>query len=241
MHIIGHRGASAYTPENTAEAFEKALNMGCFGIELDIRICKSQELVVIHDSTIDRTTNGVGLVKEFTLDELKEFHTLNGESILTLEEAVNFIRITREKSKKHNAKIFIEIKDRSIELQIAQFIKQQIDNKLWAYEDLIALSFRHNELKNIKKFDKNISVGALIGDKNRSDIADIFSNFCPNYILPDIKLLDLNMVKIARNKNTPTIPWTVNKDEDIKKAIEYNVCGVITDDPLKIQEFVSDN
>ena len=70
--VIAHRGASGYAPENTMPAFEKALEMGAEGIELDVHLTKDGEIVVIHDHTIDRTSNGTGMVGQFTLEEIKQ-------------------------------------------------------------------------------------------------------------------------------------------------------------------------
>ena len=76
--IYGHRGASAYAPENTMEAFRMALDMGADGVELDVHLSKDGELVVIHDLLLDRTTNGHGKVCDFTLEELKQLDASNG-------------------------------------------------------------------------------------------------------------------------------------------------------------------
>ena len=70
--IYAHRGASGYAPENTLEAFELAAKQNAFGVELDVHICKSGELVIIHDEDIKRTCNGQGLVRDMTLEELKK-------------------------------------------------------------------------------------------------------------------------------------------------------------------------
>ena len=71
VRIIGHRGAMGYAPENTLESFKKAIELGCDAIELDVRLSKDGQLVVIHDAKVNRTTNGKGLVSEKTLKELK--------------------------------------------------------------------------------------------------------------------------------------------------------------------------
>ena len=69
--IYAHRGASAYAPENTLEAFRLGMEMGAEGFELDVHLSKDGQLVVIHDETVDRTTNGIGLVRDMTLAELQ--------------------------------------------------------------------------------------------------------------------------------------------------------------------------
>lgn len=93
MHIIGHRGASAYAPENTFAAFEKARELGADFIELDVQLTKDGKLAVIHDDKVDRTTNGTGFVRHFTMKELKKFDagswfspSFQGEKIPDLED-----------------------------------------------------------------------------------------------------------------------------------------------------------
>jgi len=86
MKIIAHRGASAHAPENTLTAFQLALDQGADGIELDVMLSKDGQLVVIHDETVDRTTNGTGKVAEMDLVELKVLDAGQGESLPTLPE-----------------------------------------------------------------------------------------------------------------------------------------------------------
>ena len=69
--IFGHRGASGYAPENTLESFDMAAKMGAHGVELDVHICRSGELVVTHDETVERVSDGEGWVKDLSLKELK--------------------------------------------------------------------------------------------------------------------------------------------------------------------------
>src|SRR6185369_17228462 len=85
---IGHRGASGYLPENSISSFRKAIELKADGIELDVHLCKSGEPVVIHDETVDRTTNGKGTVATLTLSQLRSLEIAPGETIPTLEEVL---------------------------------------------------------------------------------------------------------------------------------------------------------
>ncbi|MEG1836121.1 MAG: glycerophosphodiester phosphodiesterase family protein, partial [Oscillospiraceae bacterium] len=98
MEILAHRGASGTAPENSLSAFKKALKDGCDGFEFDIQQTKDGEIVVFHDWTLERTSNGKGNLKEFTLEELKKLDIgswfsdeFKGEKIPTLEETLDFI------------------------------------------------------------------------------------------------------------------------------------------------------
>ena len=99
MLRIGHRGARAYAPENTLASFKKALEIGVDAVELDVRKTKDNQIVVIHDADVKRTTNGEGLVSELTLKEIKNL-SADGEKIPTLEETLDFLDKVAEDLKK---------------------------------------------------------------------------------------------------------------------------------------------
>ena len=107
--IFAHRGASGYAPENTLEAFRLAMEQGADGIELDVHLTKDGEVVVIHDETLDRTSNGQGKVRDYTLEELKKFSFHNhiekykGVQIPTLKEVLDLV-------KNSSMKVNIELK-----------------------------------------------------------------------------------------------------------------------------------
>ena len=99
--VYAHRGASAYAPENTLLSFQKAVDMNADGVELDIQLTKDGEIVVIHDEWLDRTSNGTGWVKDYTLEELKElefnqnFPELGHASIPTMQEVLDLLKPTK--------------------------------------------------------------------------------------------------------------------------------------------------
>src|SRR5438105_2353760 len=88
--VVGHRGAMGYCPENTMASFERALALGADWIELDVHLSRDGELIVIHDETLDRTTNGHGLVRDHTLAELKQLDAGDGQQIPTLDEVLTW-------------------------------------------------------------------------------------------------------------------------------------------------------
>jgi glycerophosphoryl diester phosphodiesterase len=116
MLRIGHRGARAHEPENTLRSFKKALEIGVNAVELDVRKTKDNQVVVIHDSDVKKTTNGKGLVNELTLKEIKEFSTVKGEKIPTLKEVLDFL------DKK--AKILIELKETGVEEKVLSLVRE---------------------------------------------------------------------------------------------------------------------
>ncbi|RLG46262.1 MAG: glycerophosphodiester phosphodiesterase, partial [Thermoproteota archaeon] len=90
--VVGHRGASAYEPENTVRSIRRAFEMGADAVEVDARVSKDGHVVIIHDETVDRTTNGTGLVSELSLEEIRALDAGKGEKIPTLQEVLEEIR-----------------------------------------------------------------------------------------------------------------------------------------------------
>jgi hypothetical protein len=113
--IIAHRGASAYAPENTLAAFKKAIDLGADGIELDVHLSKDGEVVVIHDRTIDRTSNGKGQVAEMSLKELKALDFGSWFSDEYQKESIPLLREVLELLKDWNGLLNIELKQNGLE------------------------------------------------------------------------------------------------------------------------------
>jgi len=224
MLKIGHRGASAYLPENTLSSFKRAMSLGADGIELDVHRCQSGELVVIHDDTIDRTTNGKGPVSEMTLTALRELTVTGDEKILTLEEVLE--ALGRE------AYYFIEIKHADAALDAAEIIKAFIA-KGWPAEKLILISFQHQALAQAKEAVPVLTIGASfdqVTEHSASQAKDLGATF----MLPNHRCFTLFHVKQAHKAGLKVIPWTVNDSNDIARLQAMNVDGIISDYPDRL-------
>ena len=161
--IYGHRGASGYAPENTLEAFRLAMEMGADGFELDVHMSLDGELVVIHDESVDRTTDGTGLVRDLTLAQLKALDASNGmdayrgAGIPTLGEVFDLIRDT------HHIV--------NVEVKTDEWFYPQIEEKCLALakekgvEDrVIYSSFNHYTLLKLRQLKPDVKLGMLFGD-----------------------------------------------------------------------------
>ena len=161
--IYGHRGASGYAPENTLEAFRLAMEMGADGFELDVHMSKDGALVVIHDESVDRTTDGTGLVRDLTLAQLKALdascgmEAYKGAKIPTLDEVFDLIRDTR-----HIV---------NVEVKTDEWFYPQIEEKCLALakekgvEDRILYSsFNHYTLLKLRQLQPDAKLGMLFGD-----------------------------------------------------------------------------
>ena len=161
--ILGHRGACGYAPENTLEAFRLALSQGADGYELDVHMTKDGELVVIHDESVDRTTDGTGLVRDLTLAEIKALdascgmEAYRGAKIPTLREALELVRDTH-----HTV---------NVEIKTDEWFYPELEEKCLALvqelgmEDrIIYSSFNHFTLQKIRALKPDAKTGMLFGD-----------------------------------------------------------------------------
>jgi glycerophosphoryl diester phosphodiesterase len=216
---VGHRGAKGYEPENTLIAFEKAIELGVDGIELDVHLSSDGQIVVIHDETIDRTTNGKGLVKSYTAAQLSAFE------IPTLIEVLELI----------NKRCFvnIELKGTGTSKAIAQLISHYVSEKNWNYIDFLVSSFDWKMLKEIQLLNPEIRIGILTEES--IDEALAFAKKTKAFsIHPDYVLLSKENVALMQENGFEVYPWTVNSTEDIQKIKAFNVNGIISDFPDRI-------
>ncbi|WP_433765195.1 glycerophosphodiester phosphodiesterase [Flavobacterium ginsenosidimutans] len=225
MLKIAHRGAKAYEPENTLQAFQKALDLNSDGIELDVHLSADGQIIVIHDETIDRTTNGKGLVNSFTLAELKSFLIDGKYQIPTLNEVFDLV------AKK--CLINIELKGLGTASKVVSLIEKYIAEKDWKYEHFIISSFDWNMLEETSKLNSNISIGVLT--EENIDLALAFAEkIKAKAIHPDFQLLNEDNARKMQENGFLVLPWTVNSEEDIQKVKSYKVNGIISDNPDKI-------
>jgi len=226
--IYAHRGASAYAPENTLEAFKLAAEMGADGVELDVQMTKDGQIVVIHDEKIDRTSNGSGFVKDYTLKELKEFDFSNNmegftSHIPTLLEVFEVL-------KPYDMDINIELKTGiffyPIEEKVVALVEKNYDKNKILYS-----SFNHESVLKIKNYDKDAYLGFLYAD----GILDVV-NYAKKYEVMALHPALYNIqydgyLKECREKNIDINVWTVNEEKYMLMCLESGVTSIITNYP----------
>lgn len=213
MQIIAHRGASFYEPENTLRAIKRAIEMKADFVEVDVRISKDKELVIMHDADISRTTNGNGLVKDKTLRKLKKFDAGLGEKIPTLEEVIGLV--------KNKVGLVIEIKEPGTEEEIVEKIQQ---NNL---ENVILTSFYHESVKKASKLNSNLNTGIIfVGQPVNVD--KLASDANARIIFPSYRYMNNEMVKQAKEHGITVYPWAIDDIEIFEKFTEMGVDGIVT-------------
>jgi glycerophosphoryl diester phosphodiesterase len=216
MLRIGHRGARAYEPENTLRSFKKALEIGVDAVELDVRKTKDNQLVVIHDADVKRTTDGKGLVSDLTLKEIKEFSTEKGEKIPTLKEALDFL------DKK--VKTVIELKEEGVEEKVLSLVRKNGLEK-----NSVIVSFSEEALRKVRELDKEVETG-LIYVKHKNPIQAAL-DLKASYLLPLYRFTHSANVQKAHENGLKVIVWTVNKPEEVAEYAKKGVDGIASDKP----------
>lgn len=233
--IFAHRGASAYAPENTVEAFALAMEQGADGIELDVQMTKDGQVVVIHDETIDRVSDGTGAVRDYTLEELKKFHFSNhmenyeNAVIPTLKEVLDLI-------KSSSMLLNIELKTGiywypNLEEKTMELVKEA------GMEDrVIYSSFNHYSIKKILELNPHAECAFLY-----SDVILNVDKYAKNAgvcgLHPAVYHLKMaEFLKEYQESGLKVRVWTVNKKEDMEKFIKADLEAVITNYPDKALE-----
>lgn len=237
--IIAHRGASAYAPENTMASFMKALEMKSEGIELDVHMTSDKALVVCHDEKVDRTTNGKGFIKDFTLEEIKKLDAGSWFAEEFKEEKIPELREVLELIKDSNILLNVELKNAPI---IYSGIEKKVIEMITDYrmeERTIISSFNHYSLMEVKRINPRIKTGALymaglvepwIYAKRIN--ADALHPLFYNLLVPEL-------IKGCSENGIMLNPFTVDDERYIAALVNLKINGIITNYPdraLKIRD-----
>lgn len=222
---IGHRGAKGHLAENTLESISLALEMGVDAIEIDVHRCASGELVVIHDFTLDRTTNGEGEVSKIQLENLKTLLVESKYRIPLLTEVLDLIE----------GKCFINIELKGLNTAdcCCNIIEEYVNKKSWKYSDFIVSSFQKNELFEVYKINPQISIGVL-SKASMAEAIELGKLLKARAIHPSVGIITRGNVELAHQKGFEVNVWTVNDPETIKRMIEFGVDGIISDYPDRL-------
>jgi glycerophosphoryl diester phosphodiesterase len=230
--VIAHRGASGYVPENTASSFAKAIELKVEAVEFDVYRCKSGELIVMHDADVARTTDGKGLIKDKTLQELKGLTIKGGGKIPTFSEVLDILNA--------QTKVVIDIKSEGIALALAQEIQERVDTQGWQQEQFYATGFQHEELKQLADllpFVKLIPAAVCVPYK--------FAQFAEEMHAYGVCLLNAknyfseSMARDIQIRGLKLWVWAEDQSLDaIKKLYDLGVDALMIDYPDKAKELL---
>ena len=215
--IIGHRGAAGLAPENTMLSYRTALDLGVPMIELDIRETLDGHLVCIHDSSVDRTTNGSGIVAEMTLREIRRLDAGRGERIPLLGEVLDLAR--------GHMSVNIELKALGVEKNVLDLVTDRS-----MLDSIVVSSFYHGSLLAMKELNQDVCTGALIA-KPMDGLIPYVVDLGANAMNPLHSLVTHDLVKEAHGNSLKIHPWTVNDSSRMSELLRLEVDGMITDFP----------
>lgn len=227
--VWAHRGASGYAPENTLEAFAMAAEMKADGIELDVQLTADGEVVVAHDETIGRVSNGSGYVKDFTLAQLKklQFNRTHPEytdaRIPTLQEVYDLIAPT-------GLTVNVELKTSIFRYPGLQEKCIRIAERAGMQERIIYSSFWHPSLLELRQLLPEAKIGFLYAD-GWLNPAEYCRRWHGDALHPDQNAVDRELAERCRKEKIELNVWTVNKRADMQRLTDWGVNALITNYP----------
>ena len=224
--VIGHRGAMGHETENTLASVQKALDLGVDMIEIDVFKISSGELVVFHDQTVDRLTNGPGNIEEYNISDLSRLILDGGHKIPMLQDVLKLID--------NKVVLNIELKGANTADKVNHTIDFYTKSRGWSPENFIISSFNWDELRAMRKLNKNVAIAVLTED-NPLDAIEVGKELNAVAINPYFKNLDADVAKKIKEAGFKIYTWTVNEPEDIVAMKNLGVDGIITNFPERIR------
>lgn len=239
MQIFAHRGFSLQYPENTMTAFRKALEAGADGIEMDARLTQDGKIVIMHDPTIDRTTNGKGKVRNMLLQEILGLDAGIKKGVVFENERVPMLeQVFAELGGKLLLNIELCNYDEGDNRQLANQTVELIE-KYKLVDSVIISSFRFNNLVYVKDKNPGISCGLLA----KQGLMGLFARNLLNHSVsvdalhPYYTDVNAGLIRKEQQCGRKVRAWTVNDPQDIRQLYELGVDAIFTDDPLNSREF----
>ncbi|HDD34137.1 MAG TPA: hypothetical protein ENG30_03190, partial [Thermofilaceae archaeon] len=218
-------GAAGEAPENTLKAILRGINCGAKYIEIDVRRTRDGALVLMHDETVDRTTNGSGRVSEMTLEELKKLDAGEGEAVPTLKEALEVV--------KGKAVLLLELKEAGYERHVWQIVSSH-----GMEEEVIFISFLPRALSGIAEASGGKARLGLIFYAQPQYWLEVASRLKVEMVAPHYRLVTADFVRMAKKRLFTVNPWTVNEERIAEKMMRLDVDLLTTDYPCRMIRFL---
>ena len=223
--IIGHRGAAGYEPENTLRSFQKAREIGVDWIELDVRQTADDYLVVIHDDTVDRTTNGHGRVRDMSLAEIKNLDAGKGERVPTLQEVIAMA--------KGRVKMIVEIKEEGTEVAVLKAIENAD-----LIEETIISSFFFDPIRKVKELNPGIMT-AGIASKLPIEFHRLHNEFLADTLFLRKDIVSPGIVDEAQRDGFLVCVWNIDDSREVAKYAGMGVDFISSNYPDRLKHIES--
>jgi glycerophosphoryl diester phosphodiesterase len=223
--VIGHRGAMGHETENTLASVQKALDLGVDMIEIDVFKISSGEVVVFHDQTVERLTNGPGKIEEYNISDLSRLTLDGGHKIPMLQDVLKLID--------NKVALNIELKGANTADKVNHVIEFYTKSRGWSTENFIISSFNWEELRTLRKLNDSVAI-AILTEDNPLDALAIGTELNAVAINPYFKNLDADVAAKIKQAGFKIYTWTVNEPDDIAAIKNMGVDGIITNFPERV-------
>ena len=231
---IAHRGASAYAPENTLAAFDKALDLGAGHVEFDVHFSADGQVVVIHDDTVDRTTNGSGAVASLTLAQLKRLDAGSWFAARFSEEPIPALGELLERYK-GRLQFHIEVKGQAEHL--SEKTIDLVRGYGWA-DSVTIISFQKERLEEARAYAPEIPAGLLASEVDELMVEQArqmgLAEICPH-----ADFLDTGLVEKLHQKGFMVRAWGVPDEEVMRGVVAAGADGMIIDFPDRLDSYLT--
>ena len=235
--IIGHRGASMHAPENTLAAFQLAMTQGADGIELDVKRCATGEVVVMHDATVDRTTDGKGAVHELTLAQLRALNAGAGERVPTLDEVIELTAASAAPFL-----INIEVTNYSTPMDGLERCVIDVVRRHHCAGRILFSSFNPLSVKALAGLMPEVPRGMLYHSEMPIYLRDAWLApfIAHEFRHPDQSCITPEYVAKLKGQGKRVNTWTVNTPAEIVHVAQCGVHGIIGDSPAMMRKVLSE-
>lgn len=242
--IIAHRGDSAHRPENTLASFASALEVGADLVELDVQLTRDGHPVVIHDPTVDRTTDGHGNVADLTLPELRRLSAgyperfgsaYSGQRVPTLAEVLNFVR--------GRCKVMIEIKPEAVTADAEAGVEATTVaevRKAGVEKDVALISFSRTALLRCRDLGPEIVRGHLFFQAEPGEVIAGAAEIGSELVMPHKAMLSTDLRDRAREAGLKVATWVVDDPDELQSLAHFDLYGVGSNRPGVLLEALSE-
>jgi glycerophosphoryl diester phosphodiesterase len=217
MIITGHRGAAKLEPENTLRSIQKAIDLGVDQIEIDVHLTRDGHLVVIHDVTVERTTDGHGAVADLSLQEIKPLDAGMGERIPTLQEVIDRVR--------GKVILQIELKGPGTAEPVVRAVEQN-----GMVGEVVLTSFVHERLREVRRLNPNIALGALWSEPP-DDACEQAIDIGAEALHIQHQHIDAGLVQKAHQHGLKIRAWNPDTLEEMQQMIDLGVDAIGSNRP----------
>jgi glycerophosphoryl diester phosphodiesterase len=232
--VIAHRGASGYAPENTLRAFALAIEQGAQMIELDLHLTRDNRVVVIHDPTLNHTTNLRGRIAQLTLNEIKQADAGQGERVPTLEET---LALTQGR-----VRLYLEIKDPRASTETLRLIRAR-----GCQTEVMLASFDVELMRQLGQEVRDIELGVILGSRSLNPRVRwrealpwlALRNINYQVLCMQVELCLPYLARRVKAAGKRVYVWTANNERQFARMTSFGVDGIVTNFPDRLRTYLA--